>query len=77
MSGGSDGGRDWSYLSYNLARFGVASDVHNDMSGDYEMDPWRPAPNTEIVRVALALDDASRLSALLDDLFETQQSEGS
>lgn len=63
-------GRDWSYLGYNLARFGIASDVEYAAAGDYGVDPWRPAPNVEVVRVTLSLEDASKLSALLDDAFE-------
>lgn len=65
-------GRDWSYLSYNLARFGIPSDVVEDVSGDYEFDPWRPEPKAEVVLVTLSLEAATRLSEMLDDLYEGQ-----
>jgi hypothetical protein len=56
---------DWSYLSYVLATRGIPSDWSEEMSGDYESDPWRPAPNSEVVTFTISKPDAERLIALL------------
>lgn len=56
---------DWSYLSYVLATRGIASDWSEDVSGDYEFDPWRPAPNSEVVTFTISKPDAEHLVSLL------------
>lgn len=58
----------WDYLSYWLATHGILSDVTEDVTDDYEFDPWRPAPNTEVVRVTLTLEDAAYLTAMVKSL---------
>ena len=57
----------WDFLGFRLAQCGIPSDVDEDVSGDYEFDPWRPRPNEEIVVVRLSKAEASKLCSLLPD----------
>lgn len=57
--------QSWDMLSYWLATHGIPSDVDEDVSDSYESDPWRPAPDTEVVRVTLTLKDAATLATRL------------
>lgn len=61
---------DWSFLGYELARFGISSDTEEIVTEAYPVDPWRPEPDTDGVRVTLDRAGAIRLVDLLDALFE-------
>ncbi len=56
---------DWSFLGHELATHGIASDVVEDVTDDYEPDPWRPKPNTDAVVVTLDRDGATQLAELI------------
>ena len=56
---------DWSFLGYVLATHGIASDVNEVTTDEYDLDPWRPYPNVNGLRVILDRDGASKLVALL------------
>jgi hypothetical protein len=55
----------WSYLGYWLAVHGIPSDEAEDVTGGYESDPWRPAPDSEVVVLTLEKEGAAKLAALL------------
>lgn len=63
----------WDYLEYNLNTRGIPADTEEIVTDDYEPDPWRPAPNTEAVRITLTKDDAAKLAGLIIDELEAQQ----
>ena len=58
---------DSSFLSFELAKRGIASDVEEIITDRYESDPWRPLPNSAAVIVTLDLAGAAILVGILDD----------
>ena len=58
---------DWSFLSFELAKRGISSDVEEIITDDYERDPWRPQPNAKAVTVTLDLAGAVVLVLILED----------
>ncbi len=58
---------DWSFLSFELAKRGIPSDVEEIITDDYGSDPWRPPPDTEAITVTLDLAGASKLVGILED----------
>ena len=57
----------WDYLEFNLNTRGIPAEVEEIVTDDYEFDPWRPAPNTEAVRITITKDDAAKLAGLILD----------
>ncbi len=61
---------DWSFLSFELAKRGISSDVEEIVTDDYECDMWRPQPNAKAVTVVLDLAGAAILVGILEDAQE-------
>ena len=61
---------DWSFLSFELAKRGIGSDVEEIITDDYEPDEWRPQPDTEAVTVILDLAGASKLVRILEEPWQ-------
>ncbi len=57
---------DWSFLGFELAKRGIASDVEETITDDYEPDPWRPVPDAKAVTITLDLVGASELVEILE-----------
>lgn len=57
----------WDYLEFNLNTRGIAADVVEMVTDDYEFDPWRPKPNTEAVTITITKEDAARLAGIVMD----------
>jgi hypothetical protein len=62
---------DWSFLSYELARHGIPSDVHEIVTSNYkhDFDPWRPSPDVDGLQIVLDREGADRLAHILDSHF--------
>ncbi len=53
-------------IGYTLATRGIPSDVdYDDVSGDYEPDPWRPRPKRDVICITIEAADESKLVDLL------------
>ncbi len=48
-----------------LATRGIPSDVDYDYADDYEADPWRPKPNSEVIVITIEAADESKLADFL------------
>ena len=57
----------WDYLEFNLNTRGIAAEVIETVTDDYEFDPWRPKPNTEAVQITITKEDAARLAGIVLD----------
>lgn len=66
----------WDYLEFNLNTRGIAAEVTETVTGDYEFDPWRPAPNTEAVQITMTKEAAARLAAIVMDRSQIDHGTG-
>ena len=63
----------WDDLSYHLATMGIPSDIEESITEKYELDPWRPSPDTESVVVTITKRDAGRLATILGERLAIEE----